>query len=234
MKLDEARSAAEASYRPLGFRAGLASVVWGISAMINIVMLYIGVMQVSVLVNHLHSRPVRAIDLYNNAHRLDLLSGFDWVAFVFGLIVLGLWGQRAYANLRAMGMTGLKYPAGFAGAAFWIPLTSWTVPFTTTREVYQASRPEHDGGDWRLKDAPKALIFWWALSLLRYVLYGIAYDPGKRTWVALLGATEFLTAAAAAGLVFAVGGILFVNRVSSMQKTKSLRRIANETNAANG
>jgi uncharacterized protein DUF4328 len=100
-----------------------------------------------------------------------------WIVIVIALTAIPwlLWQYRAHANLRALGVSGLKYSPGWAVGWWFIPFANVVVPFLVMRELWKASDPEASSLDWIARRATALLGLWWASRLLANVFLQIGF-----------------------------------------------------------
>jgi hypothetical protein len=168
-----------------------------------------------------------ALDRVHEARRIKL------VTFVIAAIAFLPWFYRAYANLPALGVSRLRHPTGWAVGAWFVPFLNLIRPKQIADDVYRGSRPEaRAGGDPASIPAPALLHWWWAMFLLSGLgnaigvsMVNSANDGVQATPEAVRQAIEqeqtgFLVSAVAgcSGIVSAVLAVIFVLRVTGMQR----------------
>lgn len=141
------------------------------------------------------------------------------LVFVVSIVLVGLWIHRAHANLRESGADELAFSPGWAVGWYFVPFANLVMPFKAMRELWNASRGEHDffGGP----AAAPELKAWWAAWIVGNVL-GVV---GSR--ILLLG--EGSPGSTTVGNAFSAGGTVcvlvaavllrtIVTRVTAMQR----------------
>jgi hypothetical protein len=152
---------------------------------------------------------------------------------VFGsllLIATGVlwlvWQYRAQANLRALGVSGLRFRPGWVVGWWLIPFANIVMPFLTTRELRRASDPAAGAVDWKGSRDTPLLAAWWAAWLARVV-----FDSLSRVSASVLNPTvhqairhqQFAIGLDVATLVAAVLAIFVVREVDARQGKKRER-----------
>ncbi len=103
---------------------------------------------------------------------LDPLVAFGCLA---GLVYLGTavvfctWMYRSYANLRELGVRGLRYSPAWAAGAFFVPILNLWRPCQIAQEMWRASSPqldEEDGPRWQRTSGSGIVGGWWTFWLL--------------------------------------------------------------------
>jgi Domain of unknown function (DUF4328) len=151
--------------------------------------------------------------------------------FVFQYLLLALagiafieWLYQSRINLRAFGVRRLRFPRGWALAAFLVPILNLVRPYQVVREVWKASDPRtRDPFAWTGVPTGWLLPLWWgafvAWVLLALLGGGMALGAGpdpERLRLARAVAT-LADLAAAGGLSL---GYFVVAHVSAAQERK--------------
>jgi heme/copper-type cytochrome/quinol oxidase subunit 2 len=139
---------------------------------------------------------------------LILVAGIAWI----------VWQYRAQANLRALGVPGLRY-SPTAAAAWWVvPFANFVMPFLTVRELWTASGTAEPDLGGQPRRAPPLLLAWWTFWLARVPLgawaAAVAHGPSATP--------RQLTARAYAGLgidaSILIAAVLAVTIVRGVQR----------------
>lgn len=87
---------------------------------------------------------------------------FAWAQvslFLGTAIAFLVWLCRAKANAQALGAADMMVSPGWAVGWYFVPLANLVMPFTTMRELWQASaRPR----DWQVAPGSPVIPVWWA------------------------------------------------------------------------
>jgi hypothetical protein len=123
------------------------------------------------------------------------------LAFVVSIVLVGLWIHRAHANLRESGADGLEFTPGWAVGWYFVPFANLVMPFRAMRELWNASRGEHDffGGA-----APSAVKVWWAAWIAGNILSAV----GSRILLLGEGNSGSVTVGNAVGAAGTVGVLI--------------------------
>lgn len=151
--------------------------------------------------------------------------GFDTLLLLGTAVAWLLWQYRSHENLRALGVSDLRYSPGWAVGWWFIPLASVVMPFQTMRELWQASEPHAGATDWKMVSLTPLLGLWWAAWLLsRYVLIFPALGIADTASVGALITRSYLYIAfSAATIAAAVMAALLVRRIATNQEAKHSR-----------
>ena len=103
-----------------------------------------------------------------------LLIGVSLVTAVFFLV----WIYRAHKNLKALGVTELKYSPGWAIGGFFVPVINIVRPYQVVTEIWKASGSgarRSGGAAWIYEPTPVFISLWWGLWLLSGFLDFISF-----------------------------------------------------------
>lgn len=150
--------------------------------------------------------------------------GFQYVLLGLAGIAFVEWLYQSRINLRAFGVRRLRFPRGWALAAFLVPVLNLVRPYQVVREVWKASDPRtRDPFAWTAAPTGWLLPIWWstfvAWALLTLLAWGMALGAGpdpERLRVARAVAT-LGDLAAATGLSL---GYFVVAHLSAAQERK--------------
>ena len=149
---------------------------------------------------------------------------FQYVLLALAGIAFIEWLYQSRINLRAFGVRRLRFPRGWALAAFLVPVLNLVRPYQVVREVWKASDPRTgDPFAWSRSPTGWLLPLWWSAFVAWIVLtplgagmaLGVGSDP-ERLHVAR-AVTTAADLAAAAGLSLAY---FVVAHVSAAQERK--------------
>jgi hypothetical protein len=114
------------------------------------------------------------LDIEVDLDPLALAVGLTYLAytlvFVVSIVLVGMWIHRAHANLREGGVAELEFTPGWAVGWYFIPFANLIMPYKAMRELWTASRGEHDffGGA-----APSEVKAWWAAWIVGNILSAV-------------------------------------------------------------
>jgi hypothetical protein len=149
---------------------------------------------------------------------------FQYLLLTLAGIAFIEWLYQSRINLRAFGVRRLRFPRGWALAAFLVPVLNLIRPYQVMREVWQASDPRTgDPFAWSRVPTGWLLPLWWSAFVVWVVstlvgagmTLGMGSDP-ERLRIAR-AVTTLADLAAAAGLSLAY---FVVAHVSAAQERK--------------
>jgi hypothetical protein len=92
------------------------------------------------------------------------------VGFIIVVVLFCMWANRANRNARALGAIGMAFTPGWTVGWFFIPIANLWKPYQAIKEVYQASKPDADGSEWRGAAVANVVGQWWALWVANNLL----------------------------------------------------------------
>jgi len=136
-----------------------------------------------------------------------------------------MWQNRAQWNLRALGVSNLRYSPAWVVGWWFVPFANIVMPFLTMRELWLGSQPEAGAVDWRMATTTPLLGLWWGAWLLyRYVLQGIAVNiPPDASVGGLMARSYVLIGAGVVAIAGAALAVVIVRRIHARQEAKSAR-----------
>lgn len=149
---------------------------------------------------------------------------FQYVLMALAGIAFIEWLYQSRINLRAFGVRRLRFPRGWALAAFLVPVLNLVRPYQVVREVWKASDPRTgDPFTWHRSPTGWLLPLWWAafvawigLTLLGAgMVLGVGSDPERLRIARAVTTGADLAAAAGLSLAYFV-----VAHVSAAQERK--------------
>jgi hypothetical protein len=151
------------------------------------------------------------------------------VCATFGALAFVWWAARAYRNLPALGVRGLRFGARWATAMWFVPFVNLVLPKEVVDDLWRASDPDVAplSTSWRLRTIPFRVHLWWisvlGAGLLIVVAQWVLPPPeatagtASRVGLALVGLAHL---AAAAGALL---GTLLVHEVGNRQARRFQR-----------
>lgn len=160
--------------------------------------------------------------------QVEDIRGFEAILWFVSLVAFLSWKFRAYRNLASFHVLALKYSAGWAVGAYFVPILSAFRPYQIMRELWMASDPsnpetEETGGLAWMRSSPSATIaWWWTFLLIVIVLPRILSRVGEfettlEGYITLAWAT---VASHVLMLVSFVFTCLMIRKITSMQGEK--------------
>lgn len=98
-----------------------------------------------------------------------------------------LWQRRAFRNLRALNVEGVRSKEWYCIWGFLIPLACFYIPMSVTNEIWKASSPRNlDATSWKSAGSSKVVIAWWIAwlgysipNLIRVVVESSPYNASN-------------------------------------------------------
>jgi hypothetical protein len=100
------------------------------------------------------------------------------VIYIATVVVFCLWIYRAYKNLSLLGVSGLRYSAGWAVGSFFVPILNLYRPCQIAQEMWRASDPDTPAEEpraWRQASGSAVIGFWWGFWLISNVVQNVAF-----------------------------------------------------------
>jgi hypothetical protein len=181
--------------------------------------------------------------LFSNASRTGLLAPAQARANDLrqGLIALGqlllllstgivflIWFHRCYKNLEALGVTDLRFKAGWAIGGWFVPFLNLWRPKQIADDIWKATEPEapvEQSEAWKSNGVPAVITLWWIAWLVSGAV-GQAAGGAVGTQQTLDQLARGATIMAIADLVGAVAGVLaiaVVGKLTNRQRDRALR-----------
>jgi len=107
-----------------------------------------------------------------------------WLTGVLFLV----WFHRAYKNLFAFNVQGLRTTPGWAVLLWFVPFLAFYYPFRSIQEIHNGSDPDLEEGRTRFSDTSFSPLFviWWGLWVLTSIVGNITF---RASWQAESDAT---------------------------------------------
>ena len=151
------------------------------------------------------------------------------ITILAAAVVWLIWHRRAQANLRTLGVDGLRFTPGWLIAWWLIPFANFVMPPQVTAETWRASDPASGAIEWKQKRLPPIFVVWWGAWLARIPLTSLASAAAPQdggTIEQLIRQRSFGMAADAATIVAGLAAILIVRRITMWQHEKRDRMAA--------
>ncbi|CAN5911876.1 hypothetical protein BH23PLA1_BH23PLA1_21310 [soil metagenome] len=216
----------ESEYLPNSSRAQAASILLGLTLLLNLTGVVSDYMQINLLQRIEAAVPVTQAEIDGNDLRVGLLGVATLLLLIPTIVAFCMWGVRAYRNLPALGARDLRTTPGWAAGAFFVPILNLFRPFQIYAETWKASDPSVAVSDAYHRANLSAMVvgWWWTFWLLSNVVNNFAgrmalnanatvQDLIFSSWASLVG---FLLSAVAAGLA-----ILVIKQITDRQEEKS-------------
>jgi uncharacterized protein DUF4328/zinc ribbon protein len=155
---------------------------------------------------------------------------------VFGVFVILatavvwlIWHHRAQANLRKLGVDGLRFTPAWVVWWWIIPFANFVMPPQATAETWRASEPATGAIEWKRKRLSPVFVVWWGAWLGRVPLASLASTASPKsggTVEQLIRQGGYGIASDAATVVAAIAAIMIVRQITKWQHQKRDRMAA--------
>jgi hypothetical protein len=159
-------------YEPLEPRATWARVSVGAVSAVALLLVGMSLHRASAIETYLDTGDIDALDTSDDLYAILLLPS---AAFTITAIVMFLrWFSRAYRNLPALGVRGLRFTPGWAVGAWFVPFLNLVRPKAIADDIWRASDPELPSAApapvWRTRRVAGFVHWWWGTYLLSFLL----------------------------------------------------------------
>jgi hypothetical protein len=138
-------------------------------------------------------------------------------------IAFCMWFYRAYKNLKAWGIPGLKYSAGWAVGYFFIPILNLFRPYQIAQEIWKASDPQvplEAGPQWRDNSGSSVIGAWWTFWIIANIVGQIAFRLSRSNITDPEGFMLVMIVSDLLRIIVAGFAILMIFRVQARQAQK--------------
>lgn len=124
--------------RPTSRRARAAAVLVGLVGLVSAVEMAFQLDHIAVL-QRFRQGLATLTEVRASEERVASLEGLRAMALLAAGLAWLLWQHRAHANLRALGVPGLRFSPGWAVGWWFVPLANLVMPYLAVRELWRAS-----------------------------------------------------------------------------------------------
>ncbi|MFF3209608.1 DUF4328 domain-containing protein [Streptomyces sp. NPDC002886] len=152
------------------------------------------------------------------------LGLLDVVLYLATAVVFIVWFHRVRSNGQVFRPDGFTQSAGWAIGGWFVPLANLFFPYRTARETWNASTQYAPDGTYRqVSGAP--VVAWWLAFVVSTVLDRVSSRQylAAETHEALRDASSFAAVAELSTTVAAVLAVLFVRKLTAMQRVKAVQ-----------
>ncbi|MFD3555945.1 DUF4328 domain-containing protein [Streptomyces goshikiensis] len=146
-------------------------------------------------------------------------------------VVFIIWFHRVRCNGQVFRPDGFSRSAGWAIGAWFIPIANLFLPYRTARETWEASTPYAPDGSAHRQVSVAPVIAWWLVFTASEILDRIAAKQhvSAETPEAIRDASAFSSVADLTTVVAAVLAVVFVRKLTALQRAKAEQMLLNRT-----
>src|SRR5262249_47302737 len=147
-------------------RSKLTLVALGLTIAVDLVAIWSDLREVRLLDRIIDGDLPSPDELDASDTRQGIVGSLQLAVLIVTAVLFIRWFSRAYKNLRALGAYGLRYSAGWAIGAWFVPILNIWRPKQIANDIWRASDPSappEQGVSWRTRAVPPLLTFWWIL-----------------------------------------------------------------------
>lgn len=160
--------------------------------------------------------------------RHDLLILIQMTVYLVTAVVFIRWFHRAYANLPAVGISGLRHGTAWAIGAWFVPIVSLFWPKQIADEIWRGSDPSLEpdqGPSWGQGKVPVVVGAWWLAFIASGLLVGAGWElwGGADTYADIKLAAIVEVTGNAIGVLSGALAFVVVDRTSERQQARATR-----------
>lgn len=225
LQSDAAAGASRPPFRPIRARSIFAVACLGLDAFFSLVIIF-ALSQRIVLLREIQAHRVANPFTWRSSEFFFRVgTRFHLLTALLTAVAFLLWLHRANKNLSAFRDEPFEFSPAGAVWSFFIPVLNLVQPYSSVREIWQASDPELPPvgeGSFSYVAAPVSplLLTWWLLFLARGVISWLAAirSAGGETISALLTASQTLIVANVVSILATGFAIVLIVRIRRRQE----------------
>jgi hypothetical protein len=160
--------------------------------------------------------------------RHDLVILTQMVVYLVAAVVFIRWFHRAYANLQAVGIEGLRHRTAWAIGAWFVPIVSLIWPKQIADEIWRGSDPSVEpdqSRSWGQEKVPVVVAVWWLAFIASGLLVGAGWElwGGAETYADIKLAAVVEVTGNALGVLSGALAYVVVDRTSERQQARATR-----------
>jgi len=177
------------------------------------------------------SRTSRVDDLESNDDRQSIVGLLELLAFIASAFFFIRWFHAGYVNLRALGQSSLRFRAGWAIGAWFVPFLNLWRPKQIANDIWRGSDPDAPSfhpSAWKDAGIPLLMGGWWAAWITTNILgnaVGRAWF-GRDTAEDIRAAATLDVASSVIDIGAAVLAVVVVRRLTARQAARRQRLVA--------
>jgi len=227
---DRSRAAMEAPnsvYVPLASRASWAKALLLVAGLVDTIAVITGL--ASYRLADRAASGSATFDQFNVAQvRHDLVILIQMTVYLLTAAVFIRWFHRAYANLPAVGISGLRHGTSWAIGAWFVPIISLIWPKQIADEIWRGSDPSLEpdqGRRWGEEKVPVVVGVWWLAFITSGLLVGAGWElwGGADTYADIKLAAIVEVTGNAIGVLSGALAFVVVDRTSERQQARATR-----------
>ena len=131
------------------------------------------------------------------------------LAFILSAVMFCVWAFRANKNVRALGVSHMRFTPGWCVIWFFVPIMSLFKPYQAIKEIYIHSNPELSEPP-RYESESVQLVGWWWTAWIAALMFASFSDPNAQN-ISIWGSTPAQVTGILAALL-AIGVVITVHR----------------------
>jgi len=217
--------------RPLEGRARWAVIALVAVIVSDVVAMWSDWLEIDLMNRVLDGEDVSLDDLDSNDDRQGIVGILQLLALVASAFFFIRWFHAAYVNLRVLGQSNLRFRAGWAIGAWFVPILNLWRPKQIANDIWRGSDPDassfHESA-WKDAGIPLLLGLWWAAWIATNVIgnaVGRAWF-GRDTAEDIRDAATLDLASSVVDIGAAVLAVVVVRRLTARQAARGERLAA--------
>jgi hypothetical protein len=211
-----------ATYRPLQRRAKWVTGLLVAGIVVDVAAVASGLLERSLLADIGSGELITSDEANTNDVRQLVVGVVQGVIFTLTVVAFLFWFSRAYRNLTAVGVSGLRFGYRWAVGGWFVPILTLWRPKQIANDIWRGSDPDAppvQETTWRGDSVPKLYLFWWLGFLLSSSLYSVAGRRALRAEgiIELQAVNSLYLTADTIGLLAGILCLLVVRRTTVRQ-----------------
>lgn len=217
----------ESPYRPLRRRARWTVGLLAAGVLVDSLAVWFGLSERAILDRIAAGETVTESETSASDTRIAIIAFSQGIVFTLTATAFLAWFYRAYRNLEAFQIEGLRYGRRWAVASWFVPILNLWRPKQAINDIWRASDPAEPTGEhntsWRDGSVPVLFAFWWAAWLISQWLYNVSFRQafGAEGVAELREVNGFTLAADGIAVIAALLCIPVVLRLTERQERRA-------------
>ena len=211
------------SFRSLGTRANLTTVLLVIFALITLVTILLTASEIDLLQSLNEGQNISEAEILSIREGLEGMSYIYWVSLVISSIAFLFWIYRASKNLSSLNWSNQEFSPKWAIIWWFVPIMWFFRPYQLMKEIWNGSDPAHVSSSddpIGISTSYSLLKWWWTTWIVSFFLvdFNDVFEPlGQDTQNQIWGST-FSIGGLVSVLVSALLLISIVRKITSRQE----------------